>query len=101
MEWPLVVVLLTSGFGFVMIGVSNLIYYTILCDVNAKSPEGQQTSVWKAGIRSYSLLRRHRDFSPESKKRSQMAWLTAVGSVLFVGALIGGIIATNMHWLHD
>jgi len=45
MEWPLVVVLLTSGFGFVMIGVSNLIYYTILCDVNAKSLEGQQTSV--------------------------------------------------------
>ena len=101
MEWPLVTVLLTSGLGLIIIGLANLVFYTIVCDVNAKSPKEKQTSVWKAGIRFYSLLGCHRNLFPESKKRLQMTLLTIVGSALFVGALIVGIIAANLHWINN
>ena len=101
MEWPLLVVLLTSGLGFVIIGLSNLVFYGIVREVNAASPESQRIRVWRAGLRCYGVLSRHRDLFPGSKKCSKMAWLSAIGSLLFFGALIGGILATNARWINN
>ena len=101
MEWPMLVVLLTVGLGFAIVGVANYFFYLILCDVNGVSAADQQLSIWRVGIRSLRVLKRHRELFPQSKKRSQMACLAIVGLLLFFAALIGGIIATNMHWINN
>ena len=101
MEWPLLIVLLIAGLGFAIVGVANYFFYIVLCDVNGASTADQQLSIWRVGIKSLRVLKRHRELFPQSRKRSQIAWLTIVGSLLFLGALIGGIIATNMHWINN
>lgn len=101
MEWPLLVVLLISGLGFATIGVSNFFFYSILSEVNGASPVDQQMSIWRVGTKSLSVLKRHRELFPQSRKRTQMACLTIGGSLLFLGSLVGGIIATNMHWINN
>ncbi len=101
MEWPTLVVLLTAGLGFVIVGAANYFFYLILCDVNRASAADQQLSIRRAGIKSYSVLKRHRELFPESRRRLWMHWLTAVGLFLFLGSLVGGIMATNMHWIDN
>jgi hypothetical protein len=95
MELPLLVVLLTSGLGFVIIGLSNLVFWGIVQEVNAAGPDVERVGFWGAGIKFYRVLRRHRELFPGSKKRSKMAWLTIAGSLLVFGALISGILSTN------
>jgi hypothetical protein len=101
MEWLLIVVLLTAGSGFAILGVAKYFFYLILCDVNGASTPGQQISFWRVGIKSLRILKRHRELFPESRKRLQMSWLTAVGLFLSLGSLIGGITATNLHWINN
>ena len=101
MQWPLLVVLLTFGLGFVVIGLSNLVLWGIVREVNAASPESERVGFWGAGIKCYGVLRRHRELFPGSNKRSNMAWLTIAGSLLVFGALISGILATNAGWINN
>src|SRR5579864_983338 len=95
MEWPLIVVLVTSLLGFVIVGLSNVVYYGIVQEVNGASPEDQRVSFWKIGLKSRSFLKQHRELFPSSKKRSRMGWLSAIGLLLFIAAMVFGILATN------
>jgi len=100
MGWPLLFVLVTSLLGFIIVGVSDVVYYQIFREVRAASPEWQM-SFWKVGMKSPRVIRRHRDLFPNSKQRSRMGWLSAVGLLLFFGALIFGILATNAGWIKN
>jgi hypothetical protein len=95
MEWPLIVVLVTSLLGFVIVGLSNVVYYGIGREVNGASPEDQRVTFWKIGLKSRSFLKRHRELFPSSKKRLRMGWLSTIGLLLFFGAIIFGILATH------
>jgi len=101
MEWPLVTVLITSLLGLVIIGASNAVFFRIIQEVNAASPQDQRVNPWRAGWRFYRVFRRHRELFPDSRKRSKMGWLSAIGSLLFLAALIFGILATNAGWIKD
>ena|SRR5271157_4305691 len=100
MEWPLIAVLVTSLLGFTIVGVSNLVFYEIFREVRAASPEWQ-TSFWKVRTKSRRVLKRHRELFPESKQRSKMGWLSAIGLPLFFGGMIFGILATNAGWIKN
>jgi hypothetical protein len=101
MEWPLVVVLVTSLLGFIIVGVSNVVFYGIVQEVNSASPDDQRLSFWKVGVKSRSFLKRHRELFPNSRKRLRMGWLSAIGLLLFFGAMIFGMLATNAGWIKD
>ncbi len=100
MEWPLLVVLITTVLGFVVVGISNFIYYEIFREVRAVSPEWQM-SFWKVGAKSRRVLKRHRELFPDSRQRSKMGWLSAVGLALFLGGTVFGILATNAGWIKN
>jgi hypothetical protein len=101
MEWPLVIVIALSFLGFVIVGVSNLVFYRIFSEVSAASPDYQQVSFWKVGWKSRGVIRRHRELFPNSKQRSKMGWLSAVGMLLFLGGMIFGMLATNAGWINN
>jgi len=98
---PLLIVLATSLLGFIIVGVSNLVFYGIFREVNTASPENQRMTFWKSGLKSRRVFRRHRELFPDSKKRSRMGWLSAIGLVLFLGAMILGMIMTNAGWIKN
>ena len=100
MEWSLPIVLVTSLLGFIIVGVSNVVYYQIFREVRTASPEWQM-SFWKVGMKSRRVLKRHRELFPDSRQRSRMGWLSAVGLLLFFGALLFGILATNAGWIKN
>jgi hypothetical protein len=101
MGWPLAVVLICSLSGFIIVGLSNVFFFAIVREVNSVSPEDQRIKPWIAGLRFYRIYRRHRELFPESRNRSRVGWLSALGSLLFFGALIGGILATNAGWIKN
>ena len=99
MSRPLLVVLATSLLGFAMVGVSNVVFYGIVREVNNASPEDQRINFWWSGVKSRRVFKRHRELFPNSRKRSEMGWLSAVGLALFFGAMIVGILASNAGWI--
>jgi len=101
MDWPLATVLVTCLLGFVTVGASNAVFFRIVQEVNAASPEDQRVNPWRAGWKFYRVFRRHRELFPDSKQRSRMGWLSAVGSLLFLSALIFVILATNAGLIKD
>ena|ERR1700691_216070 len=101
MEWPLAVVLICSLSGFIIVGVSNVFFFAIVRQVNSVSPEDQRISPWRASSRFYGIYRRHRELFPESRNRSRMGWLIGLGLLLFFGAMIFGILATNVGWIKN
>jgi hypothetical protein len=101
MAWPLVVVLVASLLGFIIVGVSNVVFYGIVREVNAASPDDRRMSFWKLGLKSRRVFKRHRELFPNSSERSKTGWLSAIGSLLFLGALIFGILATNAGWIKN
>jgi hypothetical protein len=98
---PLLFVLATSLLGFIMVGVSNAVFYGIVREVNDASPEDERVNFWKLGLKSRGFLRRHRELFPDSGKRSRMGWLSAIGLLLFLGAMVFGIVATNAGWIKN
>jgi hypothetical protein len=101
MEWPLVTVLVTCFLGLVIIGASNAVFSGIVQEVNAVSPQDQRVNPWRAGWSFYRVFRRHRELFPQSRKRSKMGWLSAIGSLLLFGAMIFGVLATNAGWIKN
>jgi len=93
-------VLIASAVGLIIVGIANMVYYQIFREVRAASPEWQ-ISFWKSAMKSRPVLKRHRELFPESKQRSKMGWLSAAGSLLFLGALIFEIFAANAGWIKD
>jgi hypothetical protein len=101
MEWPLKIVLVTSIVGFIIVGLSNLVFYGILREVNTASPEDQRINFWKLGLKSLRVFSQHRELFPDSRKRTRMGWLCAIGFLLFFGAMTFGILATNVGWIKN
>jgi hypothetical protein len=50
MGWPLVLGLIMVCLGRVIVGLSNAVFYKIVREVNAASPEHRPMSFWKARI---------------------------------------------------
>jgi hypothetical protein len=101
MEWPLIAVVVTSLLGFIIVGVSTLVFYGMVRDINTASPEDQRMNFWKLGLKSRRVFSRHRELFPESRKRSRMGWLSTVGLLLSFGAMISGVLATNVGWIKN
>ena len=95
---PLVVVLIMVGLGLVFVGLSNAVFYDIVREVNAASPE-RQLGFWKLGWKSRGVFKRHRELFPDSRKRSRMTWLSAIGALMLLGAMMVAMVARNKGWI--
>lgn len=78
MRMPLI--LFTSGFA--LIAASNLIFYSILAETNAKSSADQQFRRWAINVELFAIIERHRQFFPNSGKRRAMLFCGLAGILL-------------------
>jgi hypothetical protein len=86
--------------GLIATGMSNLVFLSIGREVNAASPADRRVGFWMMGLKSWGILKRHRELFPESKKRYKMGWLAAMGAILLSAAvIIGGTFAVNAGWI--
>ncbi len=99
MAWPLPVVLIMVCLGLVALGLSNAVFYELVGEVNAASTAEHRISFWKMGFKSLGVLRVHRKLFPNSRKRSRMTWLSAIGGLMLVGAMIVAMVAKNAGWI--
>jgi len=72
--------------------VGNFIFYTVLGEVNGRSPADRQISMWFVNTKMFFVLERHRELFPESRKRGLMRWCVAVGLLLFVATTFAGVV---------
>jgi hypothetical protein len=101
MNWPLLLVLVTSLSGFITVGMSNVLFYRMVREINNAVPEDQRMNLWTLGMKSRRVFKQHRELFPNSVMRSKMGWLSAVGLVLFCGGMIFGMFATNAGWIKN
>jgi hypothetical protein len=101
MGWPLALLLVTWCLGLIVTGLSNLVFLSIVREVNAASPEVRRVGFWMMGVKSWRMLKQHRQLFPESKKRYKMGWLAAMGAILLAGTLVGGTLAANAGWIKN
>ncbi len=68
----------------VLIGTGGILFQRIVGEVNAMSPADQRINAWWANMRFGAVLQRHREFFPQSKKRT-LLWSALAGyCVLFI-----------------
>jgi hypothetical protein len=72
---------------------ANMLFYTILGEVNARRPSNEQISMLGVNVKFGRVLLLHSQFFPDSKKRGQLKLL------LLVGFLVAGI-AFLLYVLH-
>ena len=82
---------MTCGIGIGLVIVSNLLFYYILGEVNAKSPPDQHVSTFWVNLKAFSIVRRHAELFPESRKRFQISFSFVLGLALMVTGLLVGI----------
>ena len=73
MEITRVVIIAIGVTGLGLVILSNLIFYYILGQVNARLPAADQVSSWGANTKYFSVLRRHATMYPSSNMRKHMA----------------------------
>jgi hypothetical protein len=73
-------ILFGTGVGLVILG--GFVFCTILGEINARLPIGEQISMFGVNTKVFAVLRQHAQLFPSSLKRSQMLWTTAVGLAL-------------------
>jgi hypothetical protein len=96
MNWPLVIFLgLGCATGLIIVG--NFVFYSILGEINGKSSEGQQISIWGVNVRAFMVLKRHTEFFPQSRKRAQMWGYFVAGLLLFLSTLLVGALHYSSH----
>jgi hypothetical protein len=93
MEWPPVV-----SARRVVLGVDRNRHVELSlpfdrAGVNAASPADRRVGFWMMGLKSWGILKRHRELFPESKKRYKMRWMGAI--FLCAAVIIGGTFAVN------
>jgi hypothetical protein len=99
MEWPVVVFLLPWCLGLIATGMSNSVFLSIVREVNAAID--RRVGFWMMGLKSWGILKRHRELFPESKKRYKMGWLAAMGAILLAAAVIGGTFMKIAGWFRN
>ena len=93
--YPIAIIsLLLLGVSLVI--VSNMVFYTILGEVNAKRAPGEGISMLFANTKFTRILNLHAQLFPDSKKRQQFGRLLCAGFVV-IGA---GFILDIIHYGH-
>jgi hypothetical protein len=90
MQYP-GLVLVVCGTGIGLIVVSNFFFYSIFAEVNAQSPPDRQVSMFWVNVRAFSIVRRHAELFPESRKRFQMNSFFVIGVALTIAGLLIGV----------
>lgn len=85
-------ILLLCGTGVGLVFFSDCIFYTILGEVNARSPEDQQISMFGVNTKLFLVLRRHNELFPHSRKRFEMPAFFATGVAIGLAGVIVAII---------
>ncbi len=71
---------------------SNFIFYTILGEVNGRTPADGQISMWFVSTKLFDVLERHRELFPESQRRSQLRLCAAAGFSLFIATTLVALV---------
>jgi hypothetical protein len=70
-------ILFATGVGLVVLG--SFVFYTILGEVNGRLPTGEHIGMFGVNTKAFEVIRRHAQFFPSSRKRSQMLCIMAAG----------------------
>lgn len=87
-SWALIVL------GFCLFLASSCIFYVILGEVNGKREERNRFGMFFVSAKAAEIVRLHREFYPESGKRTLMWVMGLIGAALFIGALVA-----NLHFV--
>jgi len=79
--------------GLTLVVVSNFIAYTVIGEINGRSPADQQISMFFVQSRMGEILRRHRQLFPESPKRRRIYIVGISGLGLMFIAFITAVSA--------
>lgn len=55
--------------GLIATGMSNLVFLSIVREVNAASLIDRRVGFWTMGLKCWGILKRHRELFPKSNKR--------------------------------
>jgi hypothetical protein len=70
--------------------VSNLIFYSILGEVNGKRGQDSQISMLFIGFRLSDVLKAHRELFPQSRKRLAACLLFGAGAIFMLSIFFTG-----------
>jgi hypothetical protein len=76
--------LLIFGTGVGLVILANFVFYVMLGEVNARSPSDQQISMFGVNTKLFSIMRRHAELFPHSRKRVQMMTFFCAGAAIAV-----------------
>jgi hypothetical protein len=77
--------------GVSCIVIANFIFYTILGEVNGKRGQANQIAMLFVNVRSFEVVRLHKEFFPKSQKRTAMYIVAFVGFALCLGTLASNL----------
>ena len=74
--------------GVSCIVIANFIFYTILGEVNGRRAANEQIGMLFVNVRSFEVVRLHKELFPKSKKRTAMSAVAILGFALIIGAIV-------------
>jgi hypothetical protein len=80
------------GTAVFFIVMANIVFYSMLGEVNGKRPQNEQISMLFVNIKLFEVIRIHKQLFPASRKPTMMFALAGIGiacgfSVMFTGSL--------------
>jgi hypothetical protein len=76
--------------GVSLIIIANFIFYAILGEVNGRRGQQEQIGMLFVNVRSFEVLRLHKDLFPTSRKRTSMIVAGFLGLALGLAAFLSG-----------
>jgi hypothetical protein len=77
--------------GVTFIVIANFIFYTILGEVNGRRGPNEQFGLLFVNVRSFEVVRLHKELFPDSSKRIAMYVIAFLGFTFCLGALASNI----------
>jgi len=70
---------------------ANFLFYSILGEVNGRRKEEEQIGMLFVNVRSFEVVRLHKELFPGSKKRTSMYIIAIIGFLLCFGAFASNL----------
>jgi len=77
-----IISIILFGAATTLIVTANIVFYSILDEVNSRLPPSEQISPFFVNIKGFKVLELHEQFFPESEKPNRMWALARCGFVL-------------------
>src|SRR5262249_6068555 len=90
LNFPIVSVVIFS-IGLSGIVVANFVFYAILGEVNGRRGPQEQIGMLFVNVKSFEVVRLHKEFFPASRKRTAMYIIASLGFALCLGAFASNI----------